>query len=188
MKRSIMNNLSSAMAALRHSCTFAIFLFSVSRERTRWSKMSGDWSSTRKNRQALEVSKIWLIDWQADEPTEWLAKNWTSRLINLSIDWPTYLLIERMRIDSLIPWITRLLCACHSVRSFMEAECTVFACTFSFPISIHVMLSREFSFSRFRSYVYICASIWLFARVASRGVKWQKKTERPKRSTVCQFN
>ena len=94
MKRSMMNNLSSAMAALRHSCTFAIFVFSVSRERTRCSKTSGDWSSTRKNRQILEVFKIWSIDWQADQPTEWLAKNWTSRLINLSIDRLSYWLKE----------------------------------------------------------------------------------------------
>ena len=51
-----------------------------------------------------------------------------------------------------------------------------------FPISDHVMLSCEFSFCYFQSYVYICTCIRLFPSVASRVLKWENKKYKLKKS------
>ena len=81
-----------------------------------------------------------------------------------------------------------------SEKGWLRFDCDVYeqtslACTFCFPISDHVMPSWEFSFCLFISYVYICTCIRrhlkkLFPRVASRGLKWENKTYKLKRSIV----
>ena len=55
------------------------------------------------------------------------------------------------------------------------------ACMFCFPNSDHVMFFREFVSCFFMNYAYICMCMYLHG-VPSRGLKWENKTYRLKRS------
>ena len=70
----------------------------------------------------------------------------------------------------------------NKMHKKMESWMGLFRLQVFFPISDHVMFSWEFSFCLFISYAYVCTCIWLFPRVASRGVRWESKTYKLERS------